>query len=597
MVVTCPACGAASRDLEFCDHCNADLVPVTVATPPPFCPLDSQRAIHLTASQLELLSRPEASLTVNAGGLPYRIHWIARALWPRWRSLVQERLAWQAPPLPPCRAHEEETGIWVIAEATGIRSEPWVQAFLLEPLESLHRLAAHLELLSQALEALHAQGLVWLTFDPREVELAPPGVAPLLRFTNLDLAVYPVGRCPERLVVVPAFASPEVCRFQENELGPRTDVFHLALFAYYWLARLLPQGFPGGGLERFQHALPPLRIFAPQLFPGLQHVLTRGLALDPAKRFPTPAVFAAEFRRALARAEERTVSQTPVRWEIGSHTRTGRAKTAVQRANEDYVLVRPFASPQRALVAVADGISSCEVGSGALASLLSCVVLETTFAADGRASTFGVNMLAACKRASEAMLSWALERGHREKLLAGQDLMGTTLTVGWLEGNHLSAGNLGDSRVYLVTAEFVEQLTVDGDMASGLLAAGVPPEEVAELGSASRALRDCVGGCCRSPTGELVVNDKYSRPALSSWSLLPGDVVVLCTDGLVEEGLFLEPMELAAILRPQLDLPAEKLALKLVEAADARQRLPSPREPEGFGDNISCIVIKIVSSQ
>src|SRR5262249_25525693 len=150
-----------------------------------------------------------------------------RDAWQRWRPSVEERLTFQAPPLPPVRVVEEATGVWAIAEATGVRAEPWAQAVGGDPLDELRRLAAYLDTLGQALEALHARGLVWLTFDPRELEVVP-GTQQGLRLTNLDLAVYPIGRCPEWLQVVPAFASPEVCRFQGNDLGPRTDVFHLA---------------------------------------------------------------------------------------------------------------------------------------------------------------------------------------------------------------------------------------------------------------------------------------------------------------------------------------------------------------------------------
>ena len=46
--------------------------------------------------------------------------------------------------------------------------------------------------------------------------------------------------------------------------------------------------------------------------------------------------------------------------------------------------------------------------------------------------------------------------------------MGTTLTVGWLEHHELSLSNLGDSRAYLITEHAIEQLTVDGDLASDL---------------------------------------------------------------------------------------------------------------------------------
>jgi serine/threonine protein phosphatase PrpC len=70
-------------------------------------------------------------------------------------------------------------------------------------------------------------------------------------------------------------------------------------------------------------------------------------------------------------------------------------------------------------------------------------------------------------------------------------------------------------------------------------------------------------------------------------------VVVLCTDGLVEEGAFLEPQELGEIVRRYPGLPAAALAEKLAEAAEARQRAPSEHEPYGFGDNITCAVIRI----
>src|SRR5262249_37088404 len=95
------------------------------------------------------------------------------------------------------------------------------------------------------------------------------------------------------------------------------------------------------------------------------------------------------------------------------------------------------------------------------------------------------------------------------------------------------------------------------------------------------------------PTGELVIQEQCCTPRVSSWPLLPGDVVVLCSDGLVDEGLSLEPAEMAAIVREQGQLSAEELAYQLAEAADGKQRLPSPVEPDGVGDTISCIVIKV----
>src|SRR5262249_11495633 len=160
----------------------------------------------------------------------------------------------------------------------------------------------------------------------------------------------------------------------------------------------------------------------------------------------------------------------------------------------------------------------------------------------------------------------------------GGHLMGTTLTAAWLEGDLLTLAHLGDSRAYLIDAAGVEQLTVDGDLGCALLAAGGPPEEVLQLGGMARALHDCVGGCYRTPRGELAIEEDRCRPPLTRWPLQPGDVIVLCTDGLVEEGVFLDPNGLADLVRRHQALPAQALAEKLAEAADACQRLPS--EPE-----------------
>jgi protein phosphatase len=405
--------------------------------------------------------------------------------------------------------------------------------------------------------------------------------------------VYPAGYCPDRLEVMPAYVAPEVYRFQDAALGPRTDVFHLALFAYYGLARYLPHGFLGKGLDAFRFALPPLRTFARDLPPGIAGVLERGLAVNPADRFASVGELCAAFRAALERAERRWQAADPVRWEIGLVTRAGRAKEALGKANEDHGLVRCFASPERALVAVADGISTCDVGSGAIASQTACVVVEETVTTDCRADLFPERIIAACLRGARALLDWALERDAEIRLLLGQHLMGTTLTAAWLEGNSLTLANLGDSRAYLIDEAGIDRLTVDGDMGSALLAAGAPPEEVVQMGSLARALHDCVGGCYRTPRGTLAVDEDHCRPAISRWPLLPGDVIILCTDGLVEEGVFLDPAEVADLVRRNPALPASALAAKLVEAADARQRLPSADEPGGFGDNVTCAVIKI----
>lgn len=591
MVVTCQACGASSHDLEFCDHCNADL---TTALPPPaprICRLGPDESLYLTAEQVKALNRPEAAITIPTSDRVWRVHWIGRPLWPAWASRVEARLRCRAAVLPPGRVVDDTDGVWVIVETHPGRVQPWKEPAP-DPLAEVAKMLHFLETFAAALEELEANGLVWLTFDPQELET----VDGRLRITNLDLAVHPIGSCPDPLPVRPTFAAPEVCHDRGTDVSARTDVYHLSVFAYYWLAQLLPHGFLGQGLDAFGHALPPLRIYAPTLPPGIATVLRRGLAVDPSERPASPAELCAQLRHALDKAQARQQSTTPVRWETGRHTRTGRAKFALDRPNEDESLICRYRAPDRLLAAVADGISTCSIGTGALASRLTCAKLQGGINADCRLDAFAAAIHALCHQAAQGLLDWAVEHGHRQDLLDGSDLMGTTLTAGWLEGNRLAVANLGDSRAYLITGDFVEQLTVDGDLGSGLLMLGMPPEDVRGFGGMARSLRECVGGCARNADGTLTINEHYCTPTVTTWTLVPGDVVVLCSDGLVDEGVFLEPAEVAELVRRHPHVPPEELAIKLADAADSLQRLASALEPDGFGDNITCIVIRILPS-
>jgi protein phosphatase len=322
-------------------------------------------------------------------------------------------------------------------------------------------------------------------------------------------------------------------------------------------------------------------------------VLARALALEPRQRYPSPGAFCAALQKVHQRAQQRWSARDSVTWEIGQHSRTGRAKSAANRENEDHVLVQSFANPDRSLLAIADGITTCAVGSGALASWISCLILENAIDNQTTQDTFSSKVIDVCRRGAESLLAWAVEKGYEDQLVEGSDLMGSTLLAGWLEGNTLSLANVGDSRAYLIDGASVEQLTNDGDLGTELLAAGSPPEEVKALGAMARGLRDCIGGCSVGPEGELKILEDYCQPALSSWPLLPGDVVVLCSDGLVEEGAFLEPEKMGEIVRSHPHLSAAALAEQLAQAADALQRLPSPLEPDGFGDNITCVIIRV----
>lgn len=590
MAVACPTCGKASRDPEFCEYCRTDLRPTVVPQPPLFCPL-GDNPVPLNLDHLLSLTHPDAGVYLATGDEWWRVHWLDARAEPEWHQAWQQRQEVAAPGLPLGHTAVSSRGLWIFTPSVGASSTPWIAADRVSPIEHLRHLVAFVADLTDLLEDLHRRGFFWMNFDPAELERGADGQ---LRITNLDVRLFAHGRAPHTLAVHEAYAAPEIVYLNVADLGPRTDVFHLSAFCYYWLARRLPGGLPGEGLEAVDFHLPPLRIYAPEMPEGIAAVLTRGMSPEARHRFATPRQFLEHLREAAHRAEARRAFTGSVRFDLGSHSRTGRSKTALGRANEDQAFVRRYIDPERILLMVADGITTCDIGNGALASLIATIVVENELDRMTDPAEFAGRIGVACARSSQTLLDWAMEKGYRDQLREGRDLMGSTLTVGWLNGSSVQIANLGDSRAYLITDHRIEQLTVDGDLASDLLSHGTPPEQVRELGLMTKALRKCIGGCELDPEGRIDPMSDSSIPTLSEWQLLPGDILVLCTDGLVEEGAFLEPEILVEIVRNHPSAGAQELADLFAEAADALQRVPSPQEPDGFGDNVSCVVVRVL---
>ncbi len=590
MGVLCPVCGKNSRDPEFCDHCNADLA---TSPPPPgapdLCPV-AVPGIALSPEQWQLLSDPDASLTLRVVNHFWRVHWIPGERLGNWQDRLENRQSLELAALPKIRLAPSARGLWILAESAGADFAPWSGAGWLDPIENLAAMTQLTHELAELLEELHRHDLVWANFDPAALER---GFTGKLQITNQDLHAFGSGQLPDDIVCNPQFMAPEIG--MGHRAGPRSDVFHLAAFCYYWQAGLLPAGFAGQGLERFGHEFPPVRTYHPQVPERVWRLLSQGLAVNPSARPDSPRAFAAELAHVLELARTRREGAGPVAWEVGMHTRTGRCKSAQGKRNEDQVFSRNFAEPPRLLAAVADGISQCVVGQGELASLITTIVLENEFPESADASQFETIMKQLARKGAHKLLNWALEKGYQAQLLQGADLMGTTLTTCWIEDRWLHLANLGDSRAYLLTGDHIEQLTVDGDFATSLLRQGEAPEFVQDVGHVGKALVQCVGGCRRNSSGKLEILEDACQPTFSTWPLLPDDLVILCSDGLVEEGVFLHPDEVLELRRRFPAATPQAFADILAESADALQHLPNPLEPDGFGDNVSGIVIQITA--
>jgi PPM family protein phosphatase len=167
-------------------------------------------------------------------------------------------------------------------------------------------------------------------------------------------------------------------------------------------------------------------------------------------------------------------------------------------------------------------------------------------------------------------LQGAVERSH-ERVLKQYASEGkgpaTTLTMVTLMWPRAYVVHVGDSRVYYLRGGRLRQITRDQTAAEDLVDRGLMTEEQARKTGLKNVLTSAVG------SGELT-------PSIGLVDLEPGDVLLLCTDGLTkhvsDDGIS------AILMRGE---SAEDMARQLVRAAIA----------EGGTDNVTVIVGRMLS--
>jgi PPM family protein phosphatase len=235
-----------------------------------------------------------------------------------------------------------------------------------------------------------------------------------------------------------------------------------------------------------------------------------------------------------------------IRFSHGVDTSVGR----VRRVNEDsYLAVPP-------IYAVADGMGGH--GSGDIASRLAvevlgrCVMLRPLF--------------------TEAVLHALGEANQVIIEHDGPNRMGTTITglagLETLGGDRLIVFNVGDSRVYRLAGERVEQLTVDHSEVQQLVLAGVLTREQARTHPRRNVVTRALGG------GPDLAVDHWLLPATG------GDRFLICSDGLFGE------------------LPDEVMAplLAITNPQQAAEALVAAANDSGGRDNVTALVVDIVSA-
>jgi len=225
----------------------------------------------------------------------------------------------------------------------------------------------------------------------------------------------------------------------------------------------------------------------------------------------------------------------------------------VRGHNEDTLWPRPGPGGSAAgeadgefLAAVADGMGG-HIG-GEVASRLA---IEAALAAEGAPVERPI-------AANAAVVGTALDKPR----LAG---MGTTMTLALFSPGAVEIGHIGDSRAYLFREGALAQLTRDHSLMADMIASGELTPEQAAVHPFRSVITRALGMESR------VVVDRVAR------DLLPGDRLLLCTDGLTT---MLTDGEVAALLSRG-------------DAASAASALVAEANRAGGVDNISVVVVDL----
>ncbi len=229
---------------------------------------------------------------------------------------------------------------------------------------------------------------------------------------------------------------------------------------------------------------------------------------------------------------------------------------AKRSSNQDFVYASE--TPVGALpnlFIVADGMGGHNAGD--LASR--CTVETMLESINGSSRTRPVQILEEASREANRKV---LETSEKDREFSG---MGTTVVAATVQDGYLYAANVGDSRLYLIDREGIDQVTVDHSLVEEMVRMGQIRREEAKNHPEKNIITRAVGVRSRV------------RIDFFDMKLEEGDRLLLCSDGLSN---MVDDEEILNIVKR--DEPLGMLASELVKCANLN----------GGRDNISVILVE-----
>jgi PPM family protein phosphatase len=244
--------------------------------------------------------------------------------------------------------------------------------------------------------------------------------------------------------------------------------------------------------------------------------------------------------------------------------------------NEDNFAVSSFVMSEgnqtpALLAVVADGIgghSAGEVASEIVVNLVSQVI----------AASNGGQPLAVFQQAFYTASEAVYAQAQLQETRYG---MGATCSCAWVIGSQLYVAYAGDSRIYLLRENEIKQISIDHTWVQEAIALGIVDPEMAKTHPNAHVIRRYLGS--ESPPEpdmrlRLQAGEADAKSlANQGLGLLPGDLVLLCTDGLTD---LVEDPEIFACTRGK---TLEQAAQEMINLACQR----------GGHDNITVVLLGV----